>query len=654
LDQTAGLSSPGDFSIPMVPPTPNSGVWILSPTFVNHNISLPTGAGFNSTLFTARVTFGDGGLTRASIPYKPASPGGQNDRYNFTLPGIYGLMQGSESDGKSDKGLTRLYTSTGMGAAPKTMADCLLYNTAMHDLVATRDSIGVVQSDGTPVVNNPSISMYYSLTKWNTFVPQAKLPRVNLFTIPFVVKSATSAVVTTATIAAIAKVTFTQGVNVSSTYVAAKEDVQFQTANPLAPYVSVKLLPGGEFPSSLGSPQPNQYKVVISAPTATAATLPLIGAFKISIEAMDVAHFDNQTRRKNAAWYLNPINNPVNPGDPPLQDSEGAQGPTARDLVLSINATAGGLSLLFPASPNPPASPAWTAANVAVDVDPLQDFWPPPVPYNNDFPTNTSLPGFPSNFDYAFTAKTCSAAVSMRGASFPVVDWNGPPSPFIDSTRVSWNFADAPVRDIYATPPKMLGWNYDYANPMDVAPGTPGGYDLVIDSTNWNTFMVKSIIGRCIVDSSTDWVIGFFVCDQLVIRPRNRPLQFIGTMIASQTDIDPSAVQHIIVFKSIYHPQSVMQLSQLGILHPFDTVSVPTPQCPRVTPLAKPVWQPQPATPDLVSQSECAPMYLRDKAEPFTWTTVDPDCGTTTGPFVECQHRPQRFMLKELSRRTNL
>jgi hypothetical protein len=245
-------------------------------------------------------------------------------------------------------------------------------------------------------------------------------------------------------------------------------------------------------------------------------------------------------------------------------------------------------------------------------------------------PTDIPIPSLPDeNEDYQSLVKSClSNSGGSNGIAFKSIGWN---SPFVSTTRHSWHFAPNPIPD---TPDGAY-------NNIPVSPGTP----VVMAN---GTFYVNSIVNQCIVPNTTTVASGFMTCDQLIIQPRSQPLLMIGTFIVNKAVIDPSAVSSGITFRSIYHPQAASDLTAQGVLRNKDG-------SPCTSPMPFPIWWPTLSNVQYDSFRKCSVVSLRDKANPFTWTAVNPDCGVVAGQtMVQCQKHPINYILNEISRTSEL
>lgn len=204
--------------------------------------------------------------------------------------------------------------------------------------------------------------------------------------------------------------------------------------------------------------------------------------------------------------------------------------------------------------------------------------------------------------------------------SFQVASWD---TSFLSFTKKAWSFSG------------NGSWQTS-----EVAKGEIDVADLTGKRTD-PVFNVIAYANNCNILAEADFVTGFFVCNKLLIKPRTKPLRIIGTFIVNKMSIDPSAIRNGIVWSSIYEVNSVSELRDSQIL--------PGKNCDNPN---KPVWMPYPSVDDSRNQFFCNSISLRAKADPFRWTTIDPDCGVASGSsMVSCKGRVKRWIIKELYRR---
>lgn len=227
--------------------------------------------------------------------------------------------------------------------------------------------------------------------------------------------------------------------------------------------------------------------------------------------------------------------------------------------------------------------------------------------------------------------------------AFGGIDWG---AKFLESTYKSWNFAPVPSAPnltptaIYRT---AGDWPINLNNASTANPATPPA------------FAVKSLANRCVIESTANFVTGFYNCRELVIEQRTLPLRIIGTFILSKLTIHPDAYKAGIRWSSIYHPMATQELISAGVLKKEGGGS-----CNNVN-NTSPIWHPYPSLADISNNFRCNVISLRNKANPFTWTTVDPDCGiiasanrTTENANTRCKNRITRAVVFEVSRESAL
>ncbi len=248
----------------------------------------------------------------------------------------------------------------------------------------------------------------------------------------------------------------------------------------------------------------------------------------------------------------------------------------------------------------------------------------------------------PQDIDFVEFDKNCNAppAGTDLFPSFGAADWGS--ASFLNQTRHSWGFTEP------GTP--------DPANGDIVTPGYNAGTFILDDGNSlFNPpvlpyFNVRAIFNKCLIKSTANFVTGFFVCDKLVIEPRMTPLRIIGTFIVGKMSIDKSALEAGIRWSNIYHPSAVYELRKAGILKAQlmkDGLAVSNENCDIPE---DPIWQPYPSIVRTEFLYKCNPLYLRNKADPFRWTSVDPDCGLSATGIQQCKYRPSRYQIVELRR----
>jgi len=211
-------------------------------------------------------------------------------------------------------------------------------------------------------------------------------------------------------------------------------------------------------------------------------------------------------------------------------------------------------------------------------------------------------------------------------SSFATVGWE---NSFAEVSKHSWSFTNT-----YDTRTNYI-FNIDNAS-------TAGG--------RVPAFVIRSIVKECIVDSSANFVTGFLNCEKLTILKRSTPLTIIGTFIVTgDISIDDSAYFAGIRWQSIYHPESTALLRNARVLKAVDGTSCNS--LPRT-----PLWHPRPSLLNRVNTQQCNAMALRLKADPFRWTSVDPDCGliSSTSTATVCKNSLGNYFAMEVYRESGI
>ena len=224
-----------------------------------------------------------------------------------------------------------------------------------------------------------------------------------------------------------------------------------------------------------------------------------------------------------------------------------------------------------------------------------------------------------SNKYYKKQVKDCAGDTSYFGA-FEPQDWEEDilgeetATSFTPQTRLSWSFTEA-LNDSATETELMIQANSEGA----------GG------------FYIKSIVNKCTVAANVSFIAGFFGCDKFEILHRTTPLEIIGTVLTSSLEIDDSALEQGITWSSIYHSDSYDKLIKHKILER--------------PPLGHANRNSARDIEDLVITERTNVKFLRDRADPFTWTTVDPDCGILKDDSKStCKRQIRRFYVIEYKR----
>ncbi|UXR63356.1 hypothetical protein EZJ49_09740 [Bdellovibrio bacteriovorus] len=251
----------------------------------------------------------------------------------------------------------------------------------------------------------------------------------------------------------------------------------------------------------------------------------------------------------------------------------------------------------------------------------------PPSSVSAEANSSASLAFNESEIDYDALDEKCRVARDAKPSqSFGSAGWN---VSFAQGTRNSWNFAGLSSSKLGSDP--ILN-------------------EIVFDNASRSNavFNVRSIVGKCVIKSNSSFVTGFYACDELVIEARNSPLRIIGTFIVGSMKVHPTALKSGIIWSAIYHPQATRELRAAKVLKSFSGKDCNDES-------GEPIWHPIPSVQEVADRRGCNTISLRAKADPFQWTSVDPDCGLLENATnTTCKRRLVRFFVVEQSREAGL
>ena len=662
-----------------------SGLRFESPVFVNNNIYVPAR---NSPIYLP-VTFADkvivgGGLvleanqTGATADfYTPDTAGGKNDRYLSQMKNFGGFLGGVLLDPGSDPGLNILAGVVTPATNPNVDVNlCLKRNNSKVDLSITRDAqlymkyvtagsneapataTSAVNSNYNFVLDLGSVDSFYMQgatgnNQFKSYTPNELQPnvqlndadssdrrpimRVSLSIDGF--KAKTGAFVT-ADISrnSILEIPMNSAdsaakIVIKTTPVVRGGNIQSQAVN-----VSVELLKQEAF----------DIKTVPVQVTGATIASKLPPKIDVRFESFEVAYdFDNPkiVSKRTKGSPLDPLapdNCPfsTDPAAPYNSDVKVFNGVTYRcysqftwhpeigkykangfSLLRTTDDAQTAFALQKTTSDVFVACTSLNAANCTIYDDALK-------PMDTDF----------VEFD-----KNCNAPPTGTDLfpSFGAASWDS--ATFLDQTRHSWGFTEPGAPDPANGNKVTAGFN----------PGT-----FIFDEGNslfnppvYPVFNVRAIFKTCLIKAGANFVTGFLVCDRLIIEPRTTPLRIIGTFIVGKMSIDKTAIESGIRWSNIYHPSAVYELRKAKVLKadlikngvqilPQESCDVP----------ADPLWQPYPSIYRAQFLYKCNPLTLRNKADPFKWTMVDPDCGLSPTGVQQCKYHPVRYQIIEIRR----
>ncbi|MCB0377269.1 MAG: hypothetical protein KDD33_02135 [Bdellovibrionales bacterium] len=667
----------GDSAIPTGSES-DAGLIFDSPVFVNGSVHLPTG-GYSPVTFTENLFLGNGILRKSNLPYVPDSNGGQDERFYSDIQGLGGFKRGVTLTGNRDIGLDYL-SGRLVGEPPGSdlMEKCIKMSLASSDLFMTSRSSLL----GREISSNSwkgEHKVHLGLSLWNRFTEQ-KSVKVDITKEEgtFWVKPTLSA----KNSKSIARVQIKIG---SSHWVEAdlhkntqlsfqprftQVDNAVRKVNETKDKISnlertiwdlqqeIKSLEGSiddkkrhlreakeRLEHEFHKKEKDQDKDLIES------LKDKISDLEREISSLESKIWSERKEIDAKKWELSQAKRDLDTYNRALEEE---RNPPQIDLVLKDKMMGG-----FPQFNQATFDIQFTNQKtfddqdirislLAYDVgtekgDDVRDYDDPKEPtgfkgysrgitldfnrWSDQFNLKTHLhkdrwiapnstepieDPVDTAFNYGELEVRCSDPAS--GFSFESVNWD---ISFSEQTVHSWTFAD----------------------PFD---GT--WYITRLEAGDKPSFKVRSIVNRCIVMPDATFVAGFLNCKSFTIAPRSKPLKIVGTVVTNRLSIDPSALRAGIWWSNIYHPQAVLELQKVGILKPLKGGECVT--------LPDPIWHPNPSIVNLSNHYRCHPISLREKANPFTWTSVDPDCGMIdeAASRTSCKFRPKNFVLKELGR----
>lgn len=177
-------------------------------------------------------------------------------------------------------------------------------------------------------------------------------------------------------------------------------------------------------------------------------------------------------------------------------------------------------------------------------------------------------------------------------------------------------------------------------------------YQDEIFSTNvYSSFRIGSIRGNCIVEASVNVINGFFVCRNLVIKPRSQPLKMTGTfMVLKDFSVDKSALRAGVTWQSIHNQAAVAAMKSEGsppLMRRANNTNCST----LYNNGTVPFWHPDPGLQILSDRIRCSSTFVLQGKGPPRWTSVDPDCGRIgSSTNTQCLKRIRNFNLIQLER----
>lgn len=589
LDGSTGGRN-GDVIFPATKDPTLPGIDFESPVFVNGHVNIPPA---NSSVFT-NVTFsepliiGGGVVKQGNKPASPSSAGSFDGQLSSILTGFGGFQQGTSLDGERDLGLDVFSgLSTGVTSEDEMMKACIDRNKVKSDFMRTAGSSLLVRELG-------GGKYELSWSKDNYFTDQRAATNLqtagNFLRPPKVMGGGGAA---------------SMNVSVKFTGSSVGSQATFNLGRDGSAQVFPRLTNTSEhYKNRLegidpDSPDYDRIKDLFNKSLQAEADP---GGVEITTSPVSYNGALQQNRIELQVKLIHPENIF---GNIKIEvngfDMSFLHGETQRTGVSAINFNSL-LKLDWARSGN-----SATSANPALQTS-----------FGPNFTRTDNKPASPQDLsvplDWNKLEVDCNPATSNSQLAFQPSGWD---YSFAPVTRHSWNIN--PVTGI-------LDLNQSNA----ALAGPPA-------------FLVKSIADTCVIHATANFVTGFFVCDKLIFEARTQPLRIVGTFIVNSVSIDPSVYRTGLRWSNIYTPNAVVDLRGAKVLKPKWSSCEPS--------LAEPIWHPFPTISRQDDIYNCNSIFLRAKADPFTWTTMDPDCGLKPGaPSTTCKRRPVRFSAKEFDR----
>lgn len=650
----------------------SGGLRFDSPVFINNDLYIPNieNTKYSNVTFADKVILG-GGYVKHKVghvykPFTPDSAGGQGHQFNSEMTNFGGLLRGVELDPNYDEGLRVLAGIRNENPDMSLFNLCKQRQQAKSDLTFTRDSQAWIRVSE---ITTDRVSGFLNLGKVNQFLPQLITANYESTSSEFTFESKENIgdPITRVWINLInygndgSTVTFSGELSRSGHFKVVHQNSAVNSAPENEFFIKVSTSP-----VTVGSNvQDNAIKFNIEYKNLDGLKLGLVApsansiisraVIEVKFEAFDLA-------------YANGVSTRSFDGDDDRESFNEQKNKTADTAHYFLKKQKyNGVKFVKPSD----SGPIKFSKNVTDD-----DYY---SCIERDKATCQNL-GF-INFEKQTLEHETSTVIADESADVACKDsrfahracynydlvevdikCNGaPPNPEdeLDSfDAASWDTSFAPYT-IHAWSFAGLGnWT-----PMKDTEGYYNGtaeivtkkQDMINNPTSAK-FHIHSLVKHCVIKSSADFVAGFFNCEKFTIEERTRPLRIIGTVITNKLIIHPSAISKGIYWSGIYNVNSIQELRDVNILKEggftsdnTGTFAANTVNCDDPD---QPLWAPYPSL--LVARKlySCNPVSLRAKADPFTWTTVDPDCGPLEGTGITaCKKRVTRWQNKEIYRR---
>ncbi|WP_413568333.1 hypothetical protein ACLWBD_11975 [Bdellovibrio sp. HCB117] len=658
------------------------GLIFESPVFVNGAVRLPAAPDLESdekgvdTVYTPvtfkdKIILGEGPVLRRNAEFQPRSAGADSDQFWANIRQFGGFQKGVELDGARDIGLDFLsgFQTSGDTVDPSDLKKCVEYNLSKYDLKSTINS----QLRGQILRNTGSKHQYrLGMTDKNRFNPQT-----GEVDAPNAIRGILNAFNLTKKEAAVAK--FTMSFGQSVVVLGEIPDNGTVTLEPKIDLSGLKDTIKRKLADAQFAKERLDQDLRDIENALARANRDLEQAEDNLREARDKKDRDRVARLEDRIEDIKRQIRELNRAKE-LKNMDLARATeqitTYERQLAAVESKEGiqpkvHITLKYPQDPNNPNSPSTGNASFR-DLEVSFENEEMLLDSNgNPLPLNMRLEAYDVSYYKKYSLRPWSnnnvgtlqfsrEGTAIKGSQYlgdQYGQWRGE----LPNENAYKNY------DIICKTPEnsafgLSDWGLSFAPNSKFSWSFTDKYeeraDLVLDGNNSYKsgsfskveFIVKSMARRCIIKNTANFVTGFFTCEKLVIEPRNSALRIIGSFIVTNgIEIDETAYNEGIRWSTIYHPMSTYELRQARVLKGVNGQDCST--------IARyPVWHPYPSMLNVANLYRCNSIALRSKADPFRWTSVDPDCGlsSSTGTATTCKNRLVHFYVLEISRESGI
>lgn len=166
----------------------------------------------------------------------------------------------------------------------------------------------------------------------------------------------------------------------------------------------------------------------------------------------------------------------------------------------------------------------------------------------------------------------------------------------------------------------------------------------------YSSFGIGAIRSDCTVEPNVTVINGFYVCRNLIIKPRSQQLKITGTfMVLKNFTVDSTALRAGVIWQSIHNQTAVADMKSVG--SPPLMRRANNSNCSSLYSNSVPFWHPDPGLQILADRIRCSSTFVLQGKGPPRWTSVDPDCGRVgNSTNTQCLKRIRNFNLIQLER----